>query len=183
MIIASLIIMMPFSFFFLLLLMQHFVRVVPVIGMLKEKNAFKPAPNPAEVETVFDAPLEMFIKVIFFSLHIKFSKCFPLNGIWRIMSTIWSRMKTGCQRRKSGSATSIFFTILTMKQIKKSMWYGVLLLGSWLELHQLSTNAHHLFLSRILFSRLSSPSRELDINAVMPWMSLNFNVKVSLSLH
>lgn len=42
---------------------QHLLRVVPVIGILKDKEAFKPAPNPAEVEAVFDAPLEMFIKV------------------------------------------------------------------------------------------------------------------------
>ena len=37
--------------------------VIPVIGILNAKEAFKPAPNPAEVEAVFDAPLEMFIKV------------------------------------------------------------------------------------------------------------------------
>ncbi|PON99102.1 Dihydroneopterin triphosphate diphosphatase [Trema orientale] len=43
-------------------LSKHFLRVVPVIGILNEKESFKPAPNPAEVETVFDAPLEMFIK-------------------------------------------------------------------------------------------------------------------------
>ncbi|KAL5575301.1 hypothetical protein UlMin_017000 [Ulmus minor] len=43
-------------------LSKHLLRVVPVIGMLHEKKAFKPAPNPAEVEEVFDAPLEMFIK-------------------------------------------------------------------------------------------------------------------------
>jgi hypothetical protein len=42
---------------------QHLLRVVPVLGILNEKNAFKPAPNPDEVESVFDAPLEMFIKV------------------------------------------------------------------------------------------------------------------------
>ncbi|KAL6197229.1 hypothetical protein ACLB2K_032838 [Fragaria x ananassa] len=36
--------------------------VIPVIGILNAKEAFKPAPNPAEVEAVFDAPLEMFIK-------------------------------------------------------------------------------------------------------------------------
>lgn len=43
-------------------LSKHFLRVVPVIGILTKKEAFKPAPNPAEVETIFDAPLEMFIK-------------------------------------------------------------------------------------------------------------------------
>ncbi|KAH7544929.1 hypothetical protein FEM48_Zijuj01G0038100 [Ziziphus jujuba var. spinosa] len=41
---------------------HHLLRVVPVIGILTDKKAFKPAPNPAEVEAVFDAPLEMFIK-------------------------------------------------------------------------------------------------------------------------
>ena len=47
-------------------ILQHFLRVVPVIGILAEKEAFKPAPNPTEVETIFDAPLEMFIKVSLF---------------------------------------------------------------------------------------------------------------------
>ncbi|KAH9797239.1 Nudix hydrolase 15 [Citrus sinensis] len=41
---------------------QHLLRVVPVIGILSNKKAFTPTPNPAEVEEVFDAPLEMFIK-------------------------------------------------------------------------------------------------------------------------
>ncbi|KAH9748953.1 Nudix hydrolase 15 [Citrus sinensis] len=40
----------------------HLLRVVPVIGILSNKKAFTPTPNPAEVEEVFDAPLEMFIK-------------------------------------------------------------------------------------------------------------------------
>lgn len=43
-------------------LSKHLLRVVPVIGILNEKKAFKPIPNPDEVEAVFDAPLEMFIK-------------------------------------------------------------------------------------------------------------------------
>ncbi|XVF87373.1 hypothetical protein PTKIN_Ptkin18bG0115100 [Pterospermum kingtungense] len=43
-------------------LSKHLLRVVPVIGILKDKKAFKPTPNPAEVDAVFDAPLEMFIK-------------------------------------------------------------------------------------------------------------------------
>lgn len=43
--------------------LQHLLRVVPVIGILHDKKAFKPVLNPAEVEAVFDAPLEMFLKV------------------------------------------------------------------------------------------------------------------------
>ncbi|TYI23151.1 hypothetical protein ES332_A06G144500v1 [Gossypium tomentosum] len=43
-------------------LSKHLLRVVPVIGVLNDRKAFKPTPNPAEVDAVFDAPLEMFIK-------------------------------------------------------------------------------------------------------------------------
>ncbi|XWS12556.1 hypothetical protein CRYUN_Cryun37aG0099700 [Craigia yunnanensis] len=43
-------------------LSKHLFRVVPVIGILNDQKAFKPTPNPAEVDAVFDAPLEMFIK-------------------------------------------------------------------------------------------------------------------------
>ncbi|KAJ4703596.1 nudix hydrolase 15, mitochondrial-like [Melia azedarach] len=43
-------------------LSKHLLRVIPVIGILSNKKAFKPTPNPAEVDEVFDAPLEMFIK-------------------------------------------------------------------------------------------------------------------------
>uniref|UniRef100_A0A5B7ADC5 Nudix hydrolase domain-containing protein n=1 Tax=Davidia involucrata TaxID=16924 RepID=A0A5B7ADC5_DAVIN len=43
-------------------LSKHLLRVIPVIGILSDKKAFKPAPNAAEVEAVFDAPLEMFVK-------------------------------------------------------------------------------------------------------------------------
>lgn len=43
-------------------LSKHLLRVIPVIGILSDKKAFKPTPNVAEVEAVFDAPLEMFLK-------------------------------------------------------------------------------------------------------------------------
>lgn len=43
-------------------LSKHLLRVVPVIGLMTDRNAFIPRPNPAEVEEVFDAPLDMFIK-------------------------------------------------------------------------------------------------------------------------
>lgn len=42
--------------------MQKGMSVVPVIGFLHDKNAFKQLPNPAEVEDIFDVPLEMFLK-------------------------------------------------------------------------------------------------------------------------
>lgn len=43
-------------------LSKHLLRVVPVIGVLTSRKAFAPVANTAEVETVFDAPLEMFLK-------------------------------------------------------------------------------------------------------------------------
>lgn len=43
--------------------LQHLLRVAPVIGILPDKQAFKPVANPDEVEAIFDAPLEMFLKV------------------------------------------------------------------------------------------------------------------------
>ncbi|CAH9121981.1 unnamed protein product [Cuscuta epithymum] len=41
---------------------KHLFRVIPVIGILTDKKAFNPTPNVAEVEAVFDVPLEMFLK-------------------------------------------------------------------------------------------------------------------------
>lgn len=41
---------------------KYGVTVVPVIGILYDKKAFNPVPNAAEVEAIFDAPLEMFLK-------------------------------------------------------------------------------------------------------------------------
>ncbi|KAK4485285.1 hypothetical protein RD792_007918 [Penstemon davidsonii] len=43
-------------------LSKHLLRVIPVIGILSNKKEFNPCPNAAEVESVFDAPLEMFLK-------------------------------------------------------------------------------------------------------------------------
>ncbi|XP_051129067.1 nudix hydrolase 15, mitochondrial-like [Andrographis paniculata] len=43
-------------------LSKHLLRVIPVIGILSNNKEFHPSPNAAEVEAVFDAPLEMFLK-------------------------------------------------------------------------------------------------------------------------
>ncbi|KAL9257783.1 Nudix hydrolase 15, mitochondrial-like protein [Drosera capensis] len=43
-------------------LSKHLLKVVPVIGILSNKDAFTPVPNAEEVDAVFDAPLDVFIK-------------------------------------------------------------------------------------------------------------------------
>mgnify|MGYP004713542427 CR=1 FL=1 len=45
--------------------LQRGISVVPVIGIMQDRCAFKPDANTAEVEEIFDAPLEMFLKVLF----------------------------------------------------------------------------------------------------------------------
>ncbi|KAL2931784.1 Nudix hydrolase 15 mitochondrial [Bienertia sinuspersici] len=42
--------------------MKNGMLVVPVLGLLYDKTAFHPTLNAAEVESIFDAPLEMFLK-------------------------------------------------------------------------------------------------------------------------
>jgi coenzyme A diphosphatase NUDT7 len=41
---------------------KRLLRVVPVVCIFKDKDAFKPVLNPDEVEELFDAPLKMFLK-------------------------------------------------------------------------------------------------------------------------
>lgn len=41
---------------------QKLVRVIPVVALLPERSTFRPIPNCKEVEAVFDAPLDMFLK-------------------------------------------------------------------------------------------------------------------------
>ncbi|KAF8697302.1 hypothetical protein HU200_035892 [Digitaria exilis] len=43
-------------------LSKHLLVVVPVIGILSDIKAFKPILNAAEVDEIFDVPLEMFLK-------------------------------------------------------------------------------------------------------------------------
>jgi hypothetical protein len=42
---------------------QHLLVVVPVIGILSDIQVFIPVLNVAEVDEIFDVPLEMFLKV------------------------------------------------------------------------------------------------------------------------
>ncbi|KAJ1402129.1 NUDIX hydrolase domain [Sesbania bispinosa] len=41
---------------------KYGITVIPVVGILSDKDAFSPVLNSAEVETIFDVPLEMFLK-------------------------------------------------------------------------------------------------------------------------
>ncbi|XP_061357639.1 nudix hydrolase 15, mitochondrial-like [Gastrolobium bilobum] len=41
---------------------KYSVTVIPVVGILSNKDAFSPVLNSAEVEAIFDVPLEMFLK-------------------------------------------------------------------------------------------------------------------------
>ncbi|XXG61494.1 hypothetical protein AAC387_Pa05g0092 [Persea americana] len=43
-------------------LSKHLLRVTPVIGILSDYKVFNPVLNTSEVEEIFDAPLEMFLK-------------------------------------------------------------------------------------------------------------------------
>lgn len=72
---------------------QHLLRVIPVIGILPDIKAFMPTLCVAEVEAVFDAPLEMFLKVnsseILFSetdSHISFRHLSVTKYAWMFNS-------------------------------------------------------------------------------------------------
>uniref|UniRef100_A0A0C9QM83 TSA: Wollemia nobilis Ref_Wollemi_Transcript_25006_1103 transcribed RNA sequence n=1 Tax=Wollemia nobilis TaxID=56998 RepID=A0A0C9QM83_9CONI len=43
-------------------LSKHLLRVTPVVGLLTNRESFLPVLNPGEVDAIFDAPLEMFLK-------------------------------------------------------------------------------------------------------------------------
>jgi hypothetical protein len=56
----------------LVFVLQNGLDVTPVIGILSDRSLFNPVLNKDEVEDIFDAPLEMFLKVLlrFVYLHI-----------------------------------------------------------------------------------------------------------------
>lgn len=43
-------------------LSKNLLTVIPVVGLLDDVKHFTPVPNPGEVDAIFDAPLEMFLK-------------------------------------------------------------------------------------------------------------------------
>ncbi|GAU39592.1 hypothetical protein TSUD_384750 [Trifolium subterraneum] len=43
-------------------LVTYGITIIPVVGMLSNKDAFSPVLDSAEVEAIFDVPLEMFLK-------------------------------------------------------------------------------------------------------------------------
>ncbi|XP_062095864.1 nudix hydrolase 15, mitochondrial-like isoform X3 [Humulus lupulus] len=87
------------------------VLVVPVIGLLRDKRAFNPIPNTAEVEAVFDAPLDLFLKVIY-----------PYIGQF-LKSAHQSNYRTRIeeQRRKSGKEKSSYAIFSTMNVTTRNM--------------------------------------------------------------
>ncbi|KAK4787947.1 hypothetical protein SAY86_019266 [Trapa natans] len=94
-------------------LSKHLLRVVPVIGILTDKEAFNPTPNPSEVETVFHAPLEMFLKVLLlfspanvFIIHEEIQKVI-LCGIFFLENN--HRMKIRSLKRGNGWEINILF--------------------------------------------------------------------------
>lgn len=54
--------------------LQRGMLVVPVIGVLSDRKAFNPSPNAAEVEEIFDAPLEICLKVLCSTYYTKINK-------------------------------------------------------------------------------------------------------------
>lgn len=71
--------------------MQHLLRVIPVIGILTNKKEFNPTPNAAEVEAVFDAPLEMFLKV----------SCLPILPFFALKHIVSFRLRVVYGRMSS----------------------------------------------------------------------------------
>ena len=63
--------------------------MIPVVGILWDRSAFNPLINAAEVASIFDAPLEMFLKVSkvykLFSFRLQVSSSLALTmNYWLI---------------------------------------------------------------------------------------------------
>lgn len=107
--------------------MQHLLRVIPVVGILWDRKAFNPTPNPAEVEAVFDAPFEMFLKVPLVSFYQGgfIVAVFIYSEASLVEIYILHRMRIGDPRSLSGWGKSIWSTSLITKQEIVIMLYGV----------------------------------------------------------
>lgn len=68
--------------------------MVPVIGILWDKRAFNPVPSAEEVESIFYAPFEMFLKV-----HSVFLNILQLLFLVEVAKwTGWARWVMGQNR-------------------------------------------------------------------------------------
>lgn len=94
--------------------MQRNITVIPVIGIMWDKSAFNPVPNVDEVEAVFDAPLEMFLKVCLsknmFMLDIYSRLLFKI-----VLCIAGFRMKIEEQRSENGWEINICSIFLIIK--------------------------------------------------------------------
>jgi hypothetical protein len=66
------------------IMMQHLLKVVPVVGLLARKADFRPSLNTDEVDAIFDVPLEMFLKVLLLTPEI-----LKLTSYWAINVNRW----------------------------------------------------------------------------------------------
>lgn len=80
--------------------MQRNIVVVPVIGIIWDKMGFNPVPNADEVESIFDAPLEMFLKVCVLIMLIIHCSCLSCKLLKKILA--FCRMKIGEKRNENG---------------------------------------------------------------------------------
>lgn len=60
--------------------------MIPVVGILWDRNTFNPLINTAEVASLFDAPLEMFLKV---SKSINSLSCLRVSSPVALTNTYW----------------------------------------------------------------------------------------------
>lgn len=103
--------------------------MVPVIGVLSDKKAFIPTPNAAEVEAIFDAPLEMFLKVSIPSssnswVLLEHTR-FDLKYFLTTQFCIEHRTRIEEQRRRNGGDTTTYYISLILKQMTRSLSYGL----------------------------------------------------------
>lgn len=99
-------------------LLQRKITVFPVIGIIWDINVFSPVPNAAEVESVFNAPLDMFLKVVPFSYLVLLPSFTLVESTLKYHVSVMFRMKIEEMRGRNGWAITIcsisFITKLRM---------------------------------------------------------------------